>query len=67
MSEHHVWINTFGVVAETGLAERHETNAGEIWIPKSVICARKDGPYPKLEIKRWFAKKKGLIDDKDGA
>lgn len=67
MSITHTWIDVDmeGPVRQTDLAEYHSTEAGLLWIPKSVIGARnlKTG---RIEVARWWAEKNGLADEKDG-
>lgn len=59
MSDTHVWIDGDGPIRETEKAELHGTDAGEVWIPKSVIGARSSS---RLEVARWWAEKNGLAE-----
>jgi hypothetical protein len=64
----HVWIEVTGPIRETDKAYLYETAAGEIWVPKSQLGARKkglNGKHVKIELPRWIAKEKGLLDEKD--
>ena len=64
----HVWVDIHAVKRETGAAVLAETAAGEVWIPKSQMRARKKdehGQIVRLELPRWIAAEKGLIDDRD--
>lgn len=62
MSE-YVWIDATEV-RSTDRARLFETEAGEVWIPKSAIGAanKKTG---RVEVARWLAEKRGLVDGKD--
>ena len=63
-----MWIKVTGPIRETEKAYLYETAAGEIWVPKSQLGARKKGPdgsHVKIELPRWIAKEKGLLDPKD--
>lgn len=62
-----IWIDVF-VVRETELAYLFQTEAGDVWVAKSTIGARKkeEGDVlVRIEIPTWIAKKKGLLDAKD--
>jgi hypothetical protein len=64
MSDTHVFVDTDGIIRQTAMAELHGLDAGETWIPKSIIGARAKG---RIEIPRWWAKQEGLIDEKDAS
>lgn len=66
MNEETVWIDV-ELVHETEKARLVQTEWGETWIPKSKkvtgALKREGGQIVRMEIKRWFAKKEGWIDD----
>lgn len=66
----YVWIDVSGPINEKPLAYLFDTDAGEIWIPKSQLGARKKTAdltgFKRIEIPRWLAAREGLIDSKDG-
>jgi predicted NUDIX family NTP pyrophosphohydrolase len=61
MSDETVKIKA-ALMKETTLAGLYETDAGEVWIPKSQIV---DGDDEMVEVERWFAEERGLIDEDD--
>lgn len=66
-----IWIDVEQVnpgVAETPKAILFSTEDGEKWIPKSQMGGRKtndDGHIVRVEVSKWWARKEGLLDDKD--
>jgi len=65
VSSTHIWIDVGPLVRETDKAELRETDVGEVWIPKSAICAT-NLLCGRIEVKRWWAEQVGLADEKDG-
>ena len=64
----YVWVAASGPMRETEKAFLYETGAGEIWITRSQLGARKKGPEGKhirIELPKWLAIEKGLFDPKD--
>lgn len=60
-----VWLDVYAVKSETDKAMLLETDVGEVWIPKSQMKARRTnnvGQIERLEIPRWLADGKGLIN-----
>lgn len=66
----YTWIDVSGPIAKGEKADLFDTDAGELWIPKSQTAARKrdEGHATvRLEVTAWWARKHGLLDEKDDA